>query len=73
VRSDIFSYAGTTNTFGGTGSFGADGIYGDAPAESERVLPTLGVSRAFSFKAQAASAQPLEMDALTMFIQFRSR
>jgi hypothetical protein len=73
VRGDIFSYAAATSTFGGTGTFGGDGVFGDAPAESERLLPTLGVTRAFSFKAQSTSAQPMEMDALTTFMQFRSR
>jgi hypothetical protein len=73
VKSDIFAYSGATSTFGGTGTFGGDGIFGDAPAESEQLLPTLGVTRAFSFKAQSVSAQPLELDALTTFMQFRAR
>jgi hypothetical protein len=73
IKQDIFSYDGTTSTFGGSGTFGGAGVFGDAPGETEDLLPTLGVARAFSFKAQSVSAQPMEMDALTTFIQFRSR
>jgi hypothetical protein len=73
IKSDVFTYSGTTSTFGGAGVFGGDGIFGDTPTESERLMPTLGVARAFSFMAQSQSAQPLELDALTTFMQFRSR
>jgi hypothetical protein len=73
IKSDVFTYSGATSTFGGAGVFGGDGIFGDTPLESERLMPTLGVARAFSFMAQSQSAQPLELDALTTFMQFRSR
>jgi hypothetical protein len=73
VKSDVFTYSGATSTFGGAGTFGGDGIFGDTPTESERLMPTLGVARAFSFMAQGISDQPLELDALTTFMQFRSR
>jgi hypothetical protein len=61
-----------STTFGSASTqFGGPGVFGDSPAQDQRVFPTLGVGRSFSVLVQGSSNQDLEVDSMTMNIQRR--
>lgn len=57
---------GTSTTFGGTGAFGGDNVYGDIAGTQEGRVFTLGVARAWSVRFIATSALTFEIDSYTM-------
>ena len=65
-KSTLFS-TGVSTTFGGTGTYGDGGLFGDEPSLVLAEAHTPGVARAFSFKLYAPSTNSgsWEMDSMT--------
>jgi hypothetical protein len=71
VRASVFQLPISTTFGSGTTTFGGAGSFGDASAQDQAVLPTLGVGRSFSVLVTGTSNQDLEVDSVTMNIQRR--
>lgn len=72
IAADIFAYAATAGTFGGSDTFGGGGIFGDLPPQARGKHFSLGVARAFSVQFQSSSVFPMEIDAYTLFLTPRT-
>lgn len=74
IKSNIFAGSGAAGTtFGGAGSFGGDGLFGDvAGQEDARAyspgFPVNNVARSFSIEFQGNSSTDAEIDAYTTMI-----
>jgi hypothetical protein len=55
IKADLFASSTTGGLYGGTGTFGVDGIYGDASTISRARVYSLGVANAFSLVFSSTS------------------
>lgn len=69
IASNLFGAGGSL--FGGTGSYGVDGIFGDVPPVSQARLNSLGVHNAFSAVFSATSLTADEVISYTFMITDR--
>ncbi|UTI65604.1 hypothetical protein NBH00_05185 [Paraconexibacter antarcticus] len=68
-----FDFTGTPTTFGGSGLYGGDYLYGDTPTITQGRAPTLGVANSFSLQwaSDASNSGSWELENYILLLQER--